>query len=100
MSNRNRIVVSCVIFLAFIMPACNLINKESIEEKAARIHDNVLTVDSHVDTPMRLTHSGFDIGKAHSVVDERSRVDFPRMKEGGLDAVFFAIFNQSLSDKF
>lgn len=92
MSNRNRIVVSCVIFLAFIMPACNLIKKESIAEKAARIHDKVLTVDSHVDTPMRLTHSGFDIGKHHSVVDERSRVDFPRMKEGGLDAIFFAIF--------
>ncbi|MFK5857599.1 MAG: dipeptidase, partial [Bacteroidota bacterium] len=75
-----------------ILPACNNAKEESIADKASRIHAKVLTVDSHVDTPMRLTHSGFDIGKYHDVNDEKSRVDFPRMKEGGLDAVFFAIF--------
>ncbi len=91
--NINKlIVISGILFLAFVLPACNNVKKESVEEKAARIHDKVLTVDSHVDTPMKLTHSGFDIGKYHNVDDERSRVDFPRMEEGGLDAVFFAIF--------
>ncbi len=92
LNNKNRIVIYCVLFLALILHACNHTIKESIEEKAVRIHNKVLTVDSHVDTPMRLTHSGFDIGKSHDVKKERSRVDFPRMKEGGLDAIFFAIF--------
>ena len=91
--NINKsIIISGILFLAFILPACNNVKKESVTEKAARIHDKVLTVDSHVDTPMKLTYSGFDIGKYHDVDDERSRVDFPRMEEGGLDAIFFAIF--------
>ena len=89
----NIVRVICgVTLLTSLLTTCNTKNNESIAEKAARIHAKVLTVDSHVDTPMRLTHSGFDVGKRHDVVTERSRVDFPRMKEGGLDAVFFAIF--------
>jgi len=37
---------------------------------------------------MRLTHSGFDVGERHDAQNDRSKVDFPRMKEGGLDAIF------------
>ena len=91
--NINRpIVISSILFLAIMLPACNQVKKESIAEKATRIHEKVLTVDSHVDTPMRLTHSGFDVGERHDAQNDRSKVDFPRMKEGGLDAIFFAIF--------
>ena len=89
---ENIIIVGCITFFAVVLPSCNNVQNESVEEKAARIHEKVLTVDSHVDTPMRLTHLGFDVGKSHNVNDGRSRVDFPRMKEGGLDAIFFAIF--------
>ena len=90
-STESPIIILCILFLTLILPACNQEKNESIAEKAARIHEKVLTVDSHVDTPMRLTHSGFDIGKRHDVKNGKSRVDFPRMKDGGLDAIFFAI---------
>ncbi|HWR74663.1 MAG TPA: dipeptidase, partial [Bacteroidales bacterium] len=65
-----------------------LSEEEKISRKADKMHQDMLTVDTHCDTPMRLTRSGFDLGTAN----EKGCVDFPRMKEGGLDAEFFAIF--------
>lgn len=60
--------------------------------KAARIHAAVITIDSHTDTPLRMVQKGFNIGVKHDARTEYSRVDLPRMKEGGLDGVFFAVF--------
>ena len=85
-------IFKAALFIAFILLSCDNVKKETVEEKAARIHEKVLTIDSHVDTPMNLTHSEFDVGKRHDAKKDRSKVDFPRMKEGGLDAIFFAIF--------
>jgi len=65
-----------------------LSDEEKIDRKADKLHMNMLTVDTHCDTPMRLTRNGYDLG----VRNEKGCVDFPRMKEGGLDAEFFAIF--------
>lgn len=60
------------------------------DKKAANIHNAALTVDTHVDTPMALLNDNFDIGERNE--PPRSRVDFVRMEEGGLDAMFFAAF--------
>jgi len=65
-----------------------LSEEEKIDRKADKLHMNMLTVDTHCDTPMRLTRNGYDLG----VRNDKGCVDFPRMKEGGLDAEFFAIF--------
>jgi membrane dipeptidase len=70
----------------------SLAKDESFEAKAARIHDEVLTIDTHVDTPMRLLRPQFDLGELHDPRKGGGKVDLPRMKEGGLDAVFFAVF--------
>lgn len=63
-----------------------------IEAKAKEIHENVLTIDSHADTPMWLSRDGFDLAIDNSESSKGSKVDFVRMKEGGLDAIFFAVF--------
>lgn len=63
-----------------------------METKAARIHKAVFTVDSHTDTPLNLTQKKFNIAVNNKLVLPHSRVDFPRMQQGGLDAVFFAVF--------
>jgi len=60
------------------------------DKKAESIHNKALTIDTHVDTPMALLNDKFDIGTRNE--PPRSRVDFVRMKEGGLDAIFFAAF--------
>ena len=65
---------------------------QTLDEKADKIHSNAFTVDTHVDTPYQLLNKEFDIGETHSFKKGGSRVDFPRMKDGGLDGIFFAAF--------
>ncbi|MCP4156844.1 MAG: membrane dipeptidase [bacterium] len=65
---------------------------ENLEKKAADIHERVLTIDTHADTPLRLMRGDFDLSISHDSKKEGGRVDFPRMKKGGLDAIFFAVF--------
>jgi membrane dipeptidase len=67
-------------------------DEEKLKDKAARIHEKALTVDSHVDTPLWLTREGFRFGDRNDGAGSRSKLDIPRMKEGGLDGVFFAVF--------
>ncbi|MFC2079932.1 dipeptidase [Bacteroidota bacterium] len=72
-----------------LMSSCNE-PEDKLLKKARKIHERALTIDSHVDTPMWLTRSGFDFGERHD--NKRSKLDIPRMKEGELDGVFFAVF--------
>jgi membrane dipeptidase len=66
--------------------------KETIDpvlwEKAKKIHESALVIDTHCDTPMVMLDRGLDIGQRSTTND----VDLIRMKEGGLDAIFFAVF--------
>ena len=83
-----KAIFSLCLFLGMIS---NITLKgEEPDKKIKRIHSNAITVDTHVDTPMALLNDNFDIGKRNEA--PASRVDFPRMKEGGLDAIFFAAF--------
>ncbi len=65
---------------------------EALVARALAIHDRVLTFDSHADTPLRMIEPGFDMSVRHDPNESGSKVDYPRMKEGGLDAIFFAAF--------
>lgn len=64
---------------------------ENLLQKAQRIHAKALTVDSHLDTPIRIYRSNFDAGIYHDFATTRSCLDYPRMKEGGLNGAFFAV---------
>ena len=59
---------------------------------ADAIHDRLLTLDSHIDTPSVMARGGFDIEVRHDVSRDRSQVDLPRLREGGIDAGFFIVF--------
>jgi len=67
-------------------------NEEELIQKALDIHNRVLTVDTHADTPLRMIQPGFDMSERHDPRETGSKVDYPRMIEGGLDAIFFAAF--------
>ena len=67
-------------------------NEERLITRALQIHDRVLTLDTHADTPLRMLEPGFDLSERHDPYETGSKVDYPRMKEGGLDAIFFAAF--------
>ena len=61
-------------------------------QTALDIHKRVLTLDTHADTPLRMIEPGFDMAERHDPNETGSKVDYPRMVEGDLDAIFFAAF--------
>ncbi|MEO0557451.1 MAG: dipeptidase [Bacteroidota bacterium] len=65
-----------------------LVAEDPLWEDALRIHYDALVIDGHVDTPWRMIDDGLDIRQRNA----DHHLDVPRMAEGGLDAVFFALF--------
>ncbi|PTQ10001.1 peptidase M19 [Sphingomonas oleivorans] len=63
-----------------------------VSGKARAIHERVLTFDTHLDTPANFSRPGWDFAEGHSLSRDFGQVDLPRMKAGGLDGGFFAIY--------
>jgi membrane dipeptidase len=61
---------------------------DGIPESARRLHFSSLVIDTHDDTTQRFLDDGFDLG----VRNELGSIDIPRMREGGLGAIFFSIW--------
>lgn len=64
---------------------------DDVSERAKKLHFSSLVVDTHDDTTQRFLDGGFDIGARNAL----GSVDIPRMKEGGLGAIFFSIWMPS-----
>ena len=61
---------------------------EGTETDIRRLHFDSLVVDTHVDTPQTMTDADFDV----LLQNDTGHLDVPRMRDGGLDAAFFAIW--------
>src|ERR1700684_957320 len=61
---------------------------DEISSRARTIHFSSLVLDTHADTPQRLFFDRFDLGKR----DAEGCVDIPRLREGGIGAIFFALW--------
>jgi membrane dipeptidase len=61
---------------------------DSISERAEKLHFSAIVVDTHDDTTQRLLDGDFDLAVRH----RDGSIDIPRMKAGGLDAIFFSIW--------
>jgi membrane dipeptidase len=59
-----------------------------ISVKARDLHFRSLVIDTHTDTTQRFIFGDFDLGARHA----DGSVDIPRMREGGLGAIFFAVW--------
>ncbi len=95
MSVNKKIFCGVLLLVfGFAMISCSSQETESdFAERVSELHDKVLTVDTHADTPSRLLREDWDIGERHESTGRRgSKIDLPRMAEGGLDAEFFAAF--------
>jgi len=63
------------------------------EAHAAALQAKIFTIDTHIDTPTAsLRRPGWNIAERHDEKTDFSQCDFPRMKEGGLKAAFFAVY--------
>lgn len=81
-----------IALVAIILSISFSLSAQQETDKVNQFHQQLLTLDSHTDTPLRLSRSAFDIGIKNDARNGGGKIDFPRMKEGGLDAVFFAVF--------
>ncbi|MGC0772070.1 MAG: dipeptidase, partial [Candidatus Acidiferrum sp.] len=61
---------------------------DGMTERAKRLHFSSLVIDTHADTTQRFLDGGFDFAARN----ELGSVDIPRMKEGGLGAIFFSVW--------
>jgi membrane dipeptidase len=59
---------------------------------AMTIHQRLITLDTHLDTPASFARTDWDFAAEHSMSADFAQVDLPRMKAGGLDGGFFAIY--------
>lgn len=64
----------------------------AVSATPAAIHEGLLTLDTHLDTPIHFARRGWSIADRHDYATDISQVDLLRMEEGGLDGGFFVIY--------
>jgi membrane dipeptidase len=71
-----------ILFLALSAPS------DSVSDHAHQLHFSSIVLDTHDDTTQRFAYGNYDLGVRNTV----GHVDIPRMREGGMNAVFFSIW--------
>src|ERR1700730_11971310 len=90
----RRIVLSfCALFCVAVCAAAGglLVRgsaPDAIADRAHQVHFSSIVLDTHDDTTQRFFSKGYDLGKHNP----DGPVDIPRMRAGGMDAVFFSIW--------
>jgi membrane dipeptidase len=89
---RPFLLTAALVCGALVVPAVVLSQSASgdqVSPRAKQLHDRAIVVDTHGDTTQRLVFDKtFDIAARN----KNGNIDLPRMKEGGLDALFFSIW--------
>ncbi len=83
-----RALLLAVVCVSSVCLAALAGSADSISEKARKLHFSSIVVDTHDDTTQRFLDGKFDLG----VRSDTGSIDIPRMKEGGLGAIFFSIW--------
>ncbi|WP_445666113.1 dipeptidase [Fodinibius sp. AD559] len=78
--------ISVVLLLVLVFASCTETNQ--YQQQANELAQKVIIVDGHIDVPYQLKDEWVDISKAAPDLD----FDYPRAKEGGLDAPFMSIY--------
>jgi membrane dipeptidase len=89
---RNLALRAAVLSAVLALPVLALTQaaqEPAISARAKQLQARAIVIDSHDDTTQRLlSDRSFDIGKRN----KNGNIDIPRMREGGLDALFFSIW--------
>ena len=72
--------------------ACAAVPALAQTQAERALHESLIVLDTHFDTPANFSREGWNIMDRHDVRVDGSQVDYPRMVEGGVDGGFFAIF--------
>ncbi|HEY5069069.1 MAG TPA: hypothetical protein VII37_04760, partial [Candidatus Acidoferrum sp.] len=82
----TRALVLALASVSFLIVAGLALSAVSVSEKARKLHFSSIVVDTHDDTTQRFLDGKFDLGERTNT----GSIDIPRMKEGGLSAIFFS----------
>src|SRR5882672_9895939 len=89
---RNILMRAALVCAVLALPAfvfTQTAPADGVSARAKQIHDRAIVIDSHDDTTQRmLFDKTFDITARH----QNGNIDVPRMREGGLDGLFFSIW--------
>jgi membrane dipeptidase len=81
-------VFGCLIAAAAFTRLAPSIVADDISERAHKLHFSSIVLDTHDDTTQRFFTNTYDIAKRNP----DGHVDIPRMREGGMNAIFFSIW--------
>src|SRR5450755_3765747 len=84
----TRALVLALGSISLLVVAGLALSSGTISDKARKLHFSSIVVDTHDDTTQRFLDAKFDIGERAA----NGSIDIPRMKEGGLSAIFFSIW--------
>lgn len=91
-----RIALTSVLVLAAAACSPKAVEPEmaptTAPETASELHERLLVLDTHLDTPANFSKSDFDIRADNPSVLGSVQVDLPKMQRGGLDGGFWVIF--------
>jgi membrane dipeptidase len=81
-----------ILFLAVCLLGATIMlvsaSPDSVSEQANKLTHSAIVIDTHDDTTQRLLDPHFDLGARHA----DGNIDIPRMRDGGLSAIFFSIW--------
>lgn len=87
MKRIPTLLLCLTLFVLASLPA-HAQQPDKIAEKAKKIHFSSIVIDTHIDTTPRLQREGWKFAEEHT----DNALDLPRMKKGGMNALFFSIF--------
>ena len=90
-SERLRKTVAAVVCVAVCGFLAAAVTADDLAARAKKLHFSSIVVDTHDDTTQRFLDGKFDLGPRNAA----GSIDIPRMKEGGLGAIFFSIWMPS-----
>jgi membrane dipeptidase len=92
--DKNRPLRVAIILLIVLVAACSGQTKKTgdieleLKEKAQKLAQKYMIIDTHMDVPYRLKKKTEDISERTAAGD----FDYPRAKQGGLDVSFMAVY--------
>jgi membrane dipeptidase len=81
-------VAAAILLTTALVNGQSSVTDAGLRESALELAHQCLLIDTHQDTPYRLAMHPEDV----STRTARGHFDYPRAKEGGLDAVFMAVY--------
>jgi membrane dipeptidase len=86
---RVRILGLCLVcFLIAASVVTRVVPADDISNRAHALHFSSIVLDTHDDTTQLFFTKDYDLGKRNA----QGHVDIPRMREGGMNAIFFSIW--------